>query len=62
MIYLPEMGWKWKSSHGLLARTKRDKKSVLYYVGKNSKHDLFTPEINAAVELFESKLRRHIRR
>jgi hypothetical protein len=37
------------------------KRSVLYYVGEDSEYDGFTKEINAAVTLFENKLRPHIK-
>ena len=39
-------------------RIARDSK--LYYVGENSEHDPFTPQINAAIDPFEKKLRPHI--
>ena len=41
---------------------KAAERSILYYVGENSKHDTFTPEINAAIEQLEKKLRPHIQR
>jgi hypothetical protein len=37
-------------------------RSVLYYLAENSEHDKFTSEINAAIELFENKLRPHIKK
>lgn len=41
---------------------KAEERSTLYHIGENSKHDKFTPEINTAIELFETKLRPHIRK
>ena len=46
-----------------LSREERaEERSTLYHIGEDSKHDKFTPEINAAIELFEKKLRPHIKR
>jgi hypothetical protein len=39
------------------AAKERDAKSVIYYVGDDSAHDRFTPEINAAIMEFEKRLR-----
>lgn len=39
-----------------------EQRSVLYYVGESWEHDKFTPDINAAIERFETKLRPHIRK
>jgi hypothetical protein len=37
-------------------------RSTLYYSGEDSKHDKFTPEINAAILLFEKRLRPLVKR
>jgi hypothetical protein len=39
-----------------------DERSVLYHLGENSRHDKFTPQINAAIEEFEKKLRPYIKK
>jgi hypothetical protein len=38
----------------------RDQRSVLYHIGDDSHHDTFTPQINAAIEQFERRLRSKI--
>ncbi len=43
------------------AEEKAKERSVLYYTGEDSKHDEFTQKINAAIKLFEKKLRPHIK-
>ncbi len=40
----------------------KEERSVLYHIGEDSKHDSFTPEINAAVGKFEEWLRPHIKK
>ena len=39
---------------------KNEEKSVLYEIGKESKNDLFTPQINDAVSGFEKRLRKYV--
>tara|TARA_R110001583_G_scaffold139368_1_gene291540 strand:+ start:249 stop:869 length:621 start_codon:yes stop_codon:yes gene_type:complete len=39
-----------------------NERSVIYHLGEDSKHDKFTPEINAAIKLFEDWLREYISR
>lgn len=39
-----------------------EEKSILYHLGNDSEFDKFTPEINAAIELFEQWLRPHVSR
>lgn len=47
---------------GVSREERQEHRSVLYYVGENSEHDKFTPQINAAIEVFEKKLRPHIKK
>lgn len=42
------------------AEEKAEKRSILYGLGPDSKHDSFTPEIDKAISKFEDKLRKHI--
>ena len=54
-----------KKSYGRQAVSPEDgakRDSILYYGGKDSKHDKFTPEIEAAIAEFERKLRCHIKK
>lgn len=45
------------------AREEREEeRSVLYHIGENSRHDKFTPQINAAIEEFEKRLRPYIKK
>lgn len=41
---------------------KAEERSVLYHLGTDSKHDKFTPDINAAIGKFEEWLRPHIKK
>jgi hypothetical protein len=53
-----------KNPHGAsrsTAEERAEERSVLYHLGSDSKHDKFTPEIDAAVDEFEKWLRPHIR-
>jgi hypothetical protein len=43
-------------------REQMEQRSILYYLGENSEQDRFTSDINAAIELFENKLRPHIKK
>lgn len=54
-----------KSPHERRSLTKEERseeRSTLYHIGEDSKHDKFTPKINSAIELFEIKLRPHIKK
>jgi hypothetical protein len=56
---------RYKNPHNDTWKNREEKaqeKSVLYHMGENSEFDKFTPDINAAIELFEQWLRPHISR
>ncbi|AHI30082.1 hypothetical protein [Marinobacter similis] len=51
----PGFAQEWESQ-----AEKRESHSILYHLGSNSRHDNFTPKIEAAVSEFEAWLRPHI--